>query len=114
MISWPDVVAIAPELSATDPQQQTALLAIVERWVNPTTWGILADDGSRYLAAHLATIGRLRGTGAVTNEVVGQLSRAYLSPKGLEGVRAWLGQSSYGAVFYGMLAALPTSVGTVV
>lgn len=80
-ITWADVVAFpAPELSTLGVATQTAILAIVERQIDADAWGEFADDGRRFLAAHLGTIGAARYGGAagpVTSETLGAMSRSY-------------------------------------
>lgn len=110
VVQWADVVAIAPELDATPEDAQTAYLAMARRLCNATAWGDLYSDGVRYLAAHLATIGRNKGRGPVTAESVGQLSRSYGNMTALAGT--W-GASSYGAHYYQLTRMLPTVLGAV-
>lgn len=57
---------------------QSAILISVDLEV-PTdgVWGDLRDIAARYLAAHLATLGKSRGRGPLTSQTVGPLSRAY-------------------------------------
>jgi hypothetical protein len=96
-IAWADVTAIAPELTSTAvaTATQTIILAMVnERMVDGDAWGDYADDGRRYLAAHMATVsGAGAGAGAVTSESIGPLSRSYAAVDGD------LGTTKYG-VFY--------------
>lgn len=93
-ITWSDVTAIAPELSTVPVATQTAILAIVQRQVDDDAWGEFADDGRRYLAAHLASI---RGNeGLVTSESLGAMSRSYALPPGILGS---LALSTYGAEY---------------
>jgi len=77
MITWQDVVNIAPALtaSAIPTGMQAALLTRVQTEVDDDAWGEYADFGRAYLAAHLATI--RFNTGAITSESVGPLSRSY-------------------------------------
>lgn len=110
MITWHNVVAIAPELAAADPAQQAQILATVEREVSDTLWGDRANDGRCYLAAHLATLARMKGTGVVTAAGVGPLSRSYATPQGLTGS---FGLTSYGAEFKRLIRLLPTTLGIV-
>ena len=72
MISWADVVAIAPELSGVPSTAQTALLTIVEEQLSSSVWGTRLASGQRYLAAHLGTI---RGAPAYTKEQIGDHTR---------------------------------------
>ena len=82
-ITWADVSAIAPSLSSVPIATQAAILLIVDRQIDDSQWGVLADDGRRYLAAHLASI--RSDTGLVTSETLGQMSRSYSLPPGVMG-----------------------------
>lgn len=110
-ITWDNVVAIAPELVSADIATQTVLLAFVNRTIDDDTWGTTADAdfGRAYYAAHFATIARRRGTGPITSEAVGALSRSY----GITGVPGALGMTSYGATFEMLARQLPTVMGLV-
>jgi len=93
-ITWTDVVGIAPELVSVETATQTAILAVVSRQIDGDAWGEFADDGAKYLAAHLASI---RGNeGLVTTETLGQMSRSYALPPGIMGS---LALSTYGAEY---------------
>ncbi len=96
-IAWYNVTALAPELATTIPATQTALLAYVNAKIDDDTWGdtLSADMGRAYYAAHLATLAKRRGSGPITQEAVGQLSRSY-GPTGVPGA---LGMTSYGAMY---------------
>lgn len=80
-IAWSDVVAFpAAELSTLVPATQTAILAAVERQIDADAWGEFADDGRRWLAAHLGTLAAARYGGAagpITAESLGAMSRSY-------------------------------------
>lgn len=86
------VVGVAPEVTSAAPLTQAAILDAVDREVDESLWIDDADDGRKYLAAHLATISRSRGAGPVTAEAVGSLSRSYASLLAF----GHLGQTSYG------------------
>lgn len=82
-IAWGDVTAVASELSSLAAASQTYILDLVNnRMVDDDAWGEYADDGRAYLAAHLGTIanGGGSGSGAVTSETIGPLSRSYATP----------------------------------
>jgi hypothetical protein len=81
-ITWTDVTNVAPELSTIASTVQTALLLLVNDYLDPDTWG--GEDsqkllsGRAYLAAHLATLGKRKGVnGQLTAEAGGGLSRSY-------------------------------------
>lgn len=93
-ITWADVTAIAPNLTVVPAAVQNAILAAVDRQVDGDAWGIYANDGMAYLAAHLASI--RNGTGLVTTETLGAMSRSYSLPPGIRGS---LALSAYGAEY---------------
>lgn len=105
-ITWPDVVAIAPECAGVELASQAAILAMVGRQVgDPEVWGSYQDDAAKYLAAHYATLARSRGKGQITAEAVGSVSRSYGDQTGLAGT---LGTTSYGTEYF-RLARLTTA-----
>lgn len=114
MPTWADVVAIAPgdtaAFNAIPVAAQNAILAYATAQCNPTAWGALLNNGIVYLAAHLAKLGLMRGSGQVTSESVGQMSRAYATVQGLKGS---LGLTAYGAEYYRLVRLLPTRLGAV-
>jgi len=110
MIIWANVVAIAPELATTSSATQTAILGAVGRQVGPKRWGARQPDGQAYLAAHLATLARLRGSGMVTQEAVDRLSRSYFLPNWL---KSSLGLTAYGMEYKRLIRLLPTVLGAV-
>ncbi len=82
-IIWDNVVAIAPELSATPLQAQTDILADVAISVSAETMGDRFDMACKWLAAHMATMTMRRGViGAQTGETVGPLSQNWAPPSG--------------------------------
>lgn len=114
---WTDVVAIGgdtkgdgPAFAALSNAAQTAYLSTAIALCNAAAWGTLLNIGIVYLAAHLAKLGLLKGTGAVTQEALGQMSRSYAQVQGLKGS---LGLTSYGAEYKRLIGLLPTSIGAV-
>jgi hypothetical protein len=100
MITWQDVVNIAPEFdsSIVPAGTQAAILAIVANQIDDTAWGEFADQGRAYLAAHLSAI---RGDeGLVTQESLGAMSRSYALPPGIIGS---LALSTFGAEYLRLL-----------
>lgn len=97
-IAWSDVVDIAPEMSTLTTAQQNAVLGVVNRLlVDTTLWGDRIDDGKKFLAAHIATIGIKRGgKGEIASETLGPASRSYATLRDINGT---LGQSGYGAMY---------------
>lgn len=83
-IVWPDVLAIAPELSTLSTQAQDDILAHVNFALDPKVFGGVNHPKYRlariYLAAHLGSTSRSGAQGAsgpVTSESVGSISRSY-------------------------------------
>lgn len=100
-ITWADVVAIAPNLSVIQSTSATAIaiLAAVDRQIDDSVWNEFADDGRRYLAAHLASI--RDDEGLVTSETIGAMSRSYAMPPGIMGS---LALSTFGAEYLRLLS----------
>ncbi len=106
-IAWADVVYIAPELSTVATATQNAILADVALQLSSDAWGVLLDLGSKYLAAHLATVSKRKGQGAtVTAETVGAVSRQYAAPAVAVGA---LGSTGYGLEYERLLMNLPAA-----
>lgn len=112
MIVWGNVVNIAPELANEPAGTASALLWWVNNNLDDCTWGgtAEADFGRAWLAAHLATVARRRGIGALTSESVGALARSYGVIQGIPGAFA---MTSYGAMYYQLTRELPTVLGLV-
>lgn len=113
MITWNNVTGISPRLSTANINTQTEILHIVnDVLINDQVWCDVtnADKGRIYLAAHLGTLALLNGTGTVTAEQVGQLSRSYGTVQGLKGS---LALTSYGAEYERLTRLLPTTLGAV-
>jgi hypothetical protein len=103
-ISWPNVTAIAPELSAAPAEMQLALLAMVNRRCPAVIWGTEDDTGRTYLAAHLATLGLRRGAGGpVTSQGAGPVNQSY----GLLMKVGPLSTTAYGQEYERLLYTLP-------
>lgn len=85
MITWAQVVLVAPALSTTATGLQDLILAQVAREVNDGAWGDHADTARTLLAAHKGTkfANAASGSGAgivgavVTSESLGPMSRSY-------------------------------------
>ena len=111
IFTWQDVCDVAPELAAvTDVGSQTALLNEAQAQLSPAidNWGALYRQGVLYLTAHLATLALRRGSGPVTAESVGQLSRSYANLVNLHG---YYGTTAYGVEFMRLVKLLPTALG---
>lgn len=104
-IDWTDVVDIAPELSTVAVGMQNAILADINEELDPAVWGTRLDAGSKYLAAHRATLATRAGSGgAVQSETVGQVSRTYAVSSATAG--AGYSATSYGQVFEQLMLSL--------
>lgn len=85
LITWADVVGVAPASASVSAAGQALILEFVEEQLDPVTWGNRLKAGQTYLAAHLATLpgvitalsGGGGAAGPVVSESVGQLSRSY-------------------------------------
>lgn len=113
-IVWADVLAIAPELTTASVPvaTQTVLLAIAERQIDDDAWSDFADDGRRYLTAHLGSLYVSGGSagGAVTSETLGPMSRSYAQGSTEDGS---LGTTKYGVFYRHLIRLLPCSLGFV-
>jgi hypothetical protein len=123
-ITWADVQVIAPELTdtAVPTGTQAVLLAMVDRQIDDTAWDDLADDGRRYLAAHMGTVyvqtagGSADSVGPVTSESLGPMSRGYASAAANSigsFVDPLLGTTRYGIWYLHMVRLLPSAMGFV-
>lgn len=74
------MVLIAPSLSTVSTDAQTFYLTESLRQIDSDVWGEYATVGQIYLAAHMATLGSGSGSGPVTSETLGQMSRSYAVP----------------------------------
>ena len=103
MITWTNVVNIAPELATTPTDMQTEILADTLLMMNATVWGSKFDMGRKYLAAHLATLDRRRGLGgAVASQNAGQVSQSFAAPSS----QTMYSATSYGLIYEGLLKTL--------
>lgn len=91
MVSWADVILIAPQLAGVPAPAQAAILTDAALQIEITTWDFKYDLGIKYLAAHLGQLYLFgtedgRGTStAVASETVGQVSRSYAFPANFQG-----------------------------
>lgn len=108
MVTWTEMIEItgATELSTVATAHQDAVLLSVGLQVDEDDWGDLYDVGCAYLAAHLAAMGRRRGTsGVVSSESVGSVSRSYSSSVA-QGA-ATLGATTYGTEYERLMMLNP-------
>lgn len=79
MATTPEFVrTIAPELSGETNDRINFFLDIADKSIAEPIWGIHADYGRGYLAAHLMTISNRGGlAGPVKEEKVGDLSQTF-------------------------------------
>lgn len=115
MITWADVVAIAPELASVGVTSQNAILADVALRLNAARWGTRYDMASKYMAAHLGTL-TLRGgngpSGNVVGESVGSVSRQYESSSPMGTDPLW-DKTTYGRQYRQLLRELVDRIGLV-
>jgi len=103
VITWQDVLNVAPELSVTPAPMQTAVLAMVADQVPEVRWHARQATGQAYLAAHLATLTGRRGNGPVSSQSAGGLSQSYVALMEFGAI----GLTSYGVEFARLLNMLP-------
>lgn len=111
MITWDDVVAIAPSLSAVSAEGQAIILDFVELQVTEGQWGVdRARLGRIFLAAHLGSLAITTATaaGPIASETVGPLSRTYMAAAASAGAT---GATSWGKQYQAMRMALPARFG---
>lgn len=101
MVTWDDVIAVAPQLANTPLAAQTAILAQVAAQLAPAIWGTRLAVGQVYLAAHLGTI---RGAPGYPSETVGAHKRD---------VSGDITSTSYGREYRRQVRMLPLSRVTV-
>lgn len=108
MITWPDVVVIAPGLSALSAEAQAVILADVEAEVLSPSWPAdVIDRAKKHLAAHLAYSGGYlndgaapAASGAVVSESVGPISRTYAAPVSSTSDPGQYGSTKYGIEYW--------------
>lgn len=106
MITWVDVVTIAPALGAVPVPAQDAILADTYIQLSVDTWGSKFDTGWKYLAAHVGTLYLLSPAnfaGLIGKEKVGEVEREYNSPlKYMD----WLDSTWYGNMYQRLVRGL--------
>ena len=112
MITWADVVKIAPALSVVPVPTQDLILAFCVLQLSADTWGTKYDMGLTYLAAHLGTLwlaaqsGGGAVAGLVRSETVGQVSRTWAVPAELDPSGSDLDLTTYGQIFKRLIRGL--------
>lgn len=97
MISWPDVVNVAPELSSFPAAAQPVIIAQAYLQMDAGAWGSTLDTGAAWLAAHLGTMASRRGKGgAFASGRVGQVSTSWAI---IPGASSRLDATAYGQEF---------------
>lgn len=92
-----DIQDCFPEFASTPTATISLMLAQAVRLVNTTQWGGTADDGTKYLTAHLLklnTAGDGLAGGAVRREKVGDVEREYAVSESVSG--SALASTAYG------------------
>ena len=83
MITWADVLKVAPALSTLSPEQQTLFLGFAETTLNVTEFGDKYNMACTYFVAHIATVtknGANGPGGPISAESTGRVSRSYAVP----------------------------------
>lgn len=101
MVTWDDVIAVAPELSSVPEAAQDAILTQVDEQLSASVWGTRLASGQTYLAAHLGTV---RGAPNYQSESVGDHTRQ---------VEGDLNSTSYGREFRRLVRTLGVSVAVI-
>ena len=111
-IDWDNVVAVGAELSGVPAGTQNYILAHVEKQVDDTIWGDLADDARIFLAAHLGAVyfQSPGAAGSVVSEGLGPMSVSYSATAGSDDE---LGTTKYGRYYLHMMRLLPSNLGFV-
>lgn len=78
-LTWSDVTALAPELSTLPTSQQDLALEQAKQEVHGGTWGsdAKAKTGARYLAAHLGTMLKTKGSAPLQSVSAGGVSKTF-------------------------------------
>jgi hypothetical protein len=103
------VLTVAPELSSLTSGQWSALITSAYLQMDAGTWGTWLDMGATYLVAHLGTLTKRAGVGAVISERVGDVGRTYAELG--SGV---LDSTTYGAEYQRLTRLLGDARGPVV
>ena len=119
MITSADVLLVAPELTVVTAPQWTRIISNVYLSLTGDStgaraspiWGVRLDLGATYLAAHIATIGPVRGQvgpGGITKvEQVGTVRREFQVPDADDNQ---LETTPYGKEFKRLMRTLPFRV----
>ncbi len=113
MITWADVLKVAPALSTMSPDQQTLFLGFASTTLNATEFGDKYDMACIYFVAHLATVtknGANGPGGPVSAESVGQVSRSYAVPQASD--PSW-GSTMFGRMYQMIVNSLLARAGYV-
>lgn len=111
-ITWTQVSELdtSGRLGTVPVATQNLILQIVDLQIDDAEWFDLADTGRMYLAAHLGTLSNGSGSGIVTSETLGAMSRSYMLPPGIRGA---LATTRYGIYYEYLIGLLPASLGMV-
>ncbi len=114
-ITWADVTARAPELSAVATATQNAILAdLAVLLPNTAIWGDKYNLACCYLAAHKGTLALAGGqgpAGPLTSEKIGPTAYSYAAPK--QSGSGLYSSTSYGQQYEALLRGLSARVGFV-
>jgi hypothetical protein len=108
-IVWTDVTtlpgATGDGLGAVDPVAQTAILAVVNKYLDVSSFDGESGPDTHlarcFMAAHICAMGKLGVGGPVTGESDGRRSRQYAMPS----TRSELMRTSYGAAVVMLMGA---------
>ena len=104
VITWADVLNVAPELASTPAPMQTAVLTAVGDQVPLLMWPQGQANAQAWLAAHLVTISRKRGDGPKTSQSTGPVSQSLASMIQF----GQLGLTSYGVEYQRLVRMNPS------
>jgi hypothetical protein len=113
-IAWSDVTAIAAELSTVPTGTQNYFIAHVDKQIDDIEWGDMADDGRRWLAAHLGAVYNQSAgaAGPVVSESLGPMSVSYAASDS-GSIDDELGTTKYGRYYLHMMRLLRGNLGFV-
>jgi len=83
VITWDDVLLVAPALSTLSVAQQNLFLSMAETTLNATELGDKYDMACTYFCAHMGTVtknGANGPGGPISAESTGRVSRSYAVP----------------------------------
>lgn len=104
------VIGVAPELGTAAAATQVIALAEGDK-LDADLFAATLDEAAAYLAAHVATMAKMRGHGAVQSEGEGPFNRSYAMPSAPDALD--LALTSYGVRYLELARATPAVFGFV-